>query len=63
MDQMNMSNTDRLVHIRHRVLAGIESIERDEYKEYEGREGLKKLAEEVKARGRQRLAQNASDHY
>ena len=46
--------------IRQRVLAGIESVEADEYKEYEGREGLKKLADEVKARGRKRLAQNAS---
>jgi antitoxin ParD1/3/4 len=46
--------------IRQRVLAGIESIERHEYKEYEGREGLKRLADGVKARGRKRLAQNAS---
>lgn len=44
--------------IRQRVLAGIESIEKGEYKEYEGREGLKRLADEVKARGRKRLAQN-----
>src|SRR5205807_9523279 len=33
----------QLEGIRQRVLAGIESIEADEYKEYEGREGLKKL--------------------
>src|SRR5437667_10387792 len=46
--------------IRQRVLAGIESIERYGYKEYDGREGLKKLADEVKARGRKRLAQEAS---
>jgi antitoxin ParD1/3/4 len=46
--------------IRQRVLAGIESIERGEYKEYEGREGLKRLADEVKARGRKRLAQSVS---
>lgn len=46
--------------IRQRVLAGIESVEAGEYQEYEGREGLKKLADEVKARGRKRLAQNAS---
>jgi hypothetical protein len=61
MDQMNMSSTDRLVRIRQRVLDSIESVARDEYKEYEGREGLKKLADEVKARGRKHLAQNASD--
>jgi antitoxin ParD1/3/4 len=43
--------------IRHRVRAGIDSIEAGEYREYEGREGLEKLADGVKARGRQRLAQ------
>jgi antitoxin ParD1/3/4 len=46
--------------IRQRVLAGIESVEGHKYKEYEGREGLKKLADEVKARGRKSLAQDAS---
>jgi antitoxin ParD1/3/4 len=50
----------QLDSIRQRVLAGIESIERHEYKEYEGREGLKRLADGVKARGRKRLAQDAS---
>ena len=42
--------------IRHRVLEGIESIERGEYKDYEGREGLKRLADGVKSRGRKLLA-------
>ena len=46
--------------IRQRVRAGIESIETGEFREYEGREGLKKLAEGTKARGRRLLAQEAS---
>ena len=41
--------------IRKRVLEGIAEIERGEYEEYEGREGLKRLTEEVKARGRRML--------
>ena len=47
--------------IRRRVLAGIESVETDKYTEFEGREGLAKLADRVKARGRKRLAQEAAD--
>ena len=42
--------------IRQRVRAGIESIDAGEYREYEGREGLKKLADGAKARGRKLLA-------
>jgi len=56
MNQMNISSAD-LVRIRQRVLAGIRSIEKGDYKEYEGREGLKRLADDVKARGRKHLAQ------
>ena len=48
---------EQLTGIRERVLSGIESIERGEYTEYEGPDDLKKLAEGVKARGRQLLAQ------
>jgi len=48
--------------IRRRVLASIESIEAGEYTEYEGREGLAKLADGVKARGRKLLAQEAAKH-
>ncbi len=51
---------EQLEGIRHRVRAGIESIAAGEYKEYEGREGLKKLADRVKVRGRKLLAQEAS---
>src|SRR6266568_3501027 len=38
----------QLEGIRRRVRAGIESIEAGEFAEYEGREGLKKLADGVK---------------
>jgi len=46
--------------IRRRVRASLESVEAGEYKEYEGREGLKKLADGVKARGRKLFDQEAS---
>ena len=42
------------------VLTGIEQIDGGKFTEYEGREGLGKLANEVKSSGRQRLAQRAS---
>lgn len=45
----------QLAGIRQRVLAGIEALESGNYTEYEGRDGLKSLADEVKARGRQQL--------
>jgi antitoxin ParD1/3/4 len=46
--------------IRSRVRAGIESMEAGRYREYDGREGLKELAEGVKARGRKLLAREDS---
>ncbi len=46
----------QLESIRQRVRSSIDSIAAGEFKEYEGREGLKELADEVKARGRGRLA-------
>ena len=52
----------QLERIRQRVRSSIESIEAGEYNEYEGREGLMKLADRVKARGRKRVAQEASAH-
>ncbi|MGH9607564.1 MAG: type II toxin-antitoxin system ParD family antitoxin [Terracidiphilus sp.] len=45
--------------IRKRVLEGIAEIERGEYEEYEGREGLKRLAEDIAARGHERLKRSA----
>jgi antitoxin ParD1/3/4 len=50
----------QLEGIRRRVRAGIESIEAGEFTEYEGREGLKKLADGVKARGRRLLGRTTS---
>lgn len=46
----------QLESIRRRVRSGIESIEGGEFEEYQGRKGLQELADEVKARGRRRLA-------
>jgi antitoxin ParD1/3/4 len=51
---------EQLDGIRRRVRARIEGIEAGNFVEYEGREGLKKLAEGVKARGRKLLAQVTS---
>lgn len=44
--------------IRRRVRASIESTESGHFTEYEGRDGLTKLADGVKARGRRLLAAN-----
>lgn len=46
--------------IRRRVRARIEGIEAGKFVEYDGREGLKKLADGVKTRGRRLIAQEAS---
>ena len=51
---------EQLQGIRQRVRASIESIDAGDYKEYEGREGLKKLADGTKLRGRKLLAREAS---
>ena len=50
----------QLDDIRQRVRASVEAIGSGEYVEYEGREGLKRLADGVKERGRKRLAREAS---
>ena len=55
-----MMTTKQIEGIRRRVLASIESVERGEYVECEGRDDLQKLAERVKARGRRLLAQEAA---
>jgi putative addiction module CopG family antidote len=47
----------QLEGIRQRVRASIEAIGAEEFAEYEGREGLRKLADGVKARGRKLIAQ------
>ena len=51
---------EQLDGIRRRVRAGIEGIEAGKFIEYDGREGLKRLADGVKARGRKLLAQETS---
>lgn len=51
---------EELDGIRRRVRNSIESIKAGKFAEYEGREGLKKLADGVKARGRKLLAQEVS---
>jgi antitoxin ParD1/3/4 len=46
--------------IRRRVLAGIKSIEAGDFSVHDGREGLSRLAADVKSRGRALLAREAS---
>jgi len=50
---------EQLDGIRRRVRASIDGVEAGKFFEYEGREGLQKLADGVKARGRQLLARQA----
>jgi len=51
---------EQLDGIRRRVRAGMEDIATGNFVEYEGREGLKTLAEGVKARGRKLLVREAA---
>ena len=51
---------EQLDSIRRRVRASIEGMEAGRFLEYEGREGLKRLADGVKARGRKLLVRKAS---
>jgi hypothetical protein len=46
--------------IRQRIRASIEGNKAGKFVEYEGREGLRKLADGVKTRGRKLLAQEPS---
>jgi predicted transcriptional regulator len=50
---MNISITEQQLRS---IREGMENIKAGRFTEYEGREGLKKLADEVKARGRKLLA-------
>ena len=50
-----LTDADKAV-IRERIRAGFAAIERGEYTDYVGREGLAELAAAVKSRGRKRLA-------
>ena len=47
---------DRLGQLRAEVSAGFDAIDRGEFEEYDARL-TKRLAEDIKARGRQRLAE------
>jgi len=51
---------EQLDGIRRRVRASIDGVEAAKFLDYEGREGLEKLADGLKARGRQLLARQAS---
>lgn len=55
-DVLSDLTQEQLEGIRRRVRSSIESIERGEYREYKGRDGLKELAHEVKSRGRKLIA-------
>ncbi len=46
----------QLEGIRRRVRSSVEAVDAGHYAEYEGREGLQRLAAEIKDRGRKRLA-------
>jgi antitoxin ParD1/3/4 len=52
---------EQLDGIRRRVRASIEGMEAGDFVEYEGRDGLKKLSDGVKAKGRRLLAQETVD--
>jgi putative addiction module CopG family antidote len=49
-----------LALVNRRVRRGFAAIERGEYTDYIGLDGLDRLAAEVKARGRKRLARSSS---
>lgn len=49
---------DELEEIRRKVHEGIADFEAGCYTEYKGRRGLKKLASDIKARGRAHLSKN-----
>jgi antitoxin ParD1/3/4 len=51
-DILSDLTTIQMDEIRQRVRGGIESIDAGAFVEYEGRDGIKKLTDEVKARGR-----------
>jgi antitoxin ParD1/3/4 len=48
---------EQLDALRHRVRTGVEAIAAGRFAEFEGRPGLKKLADAVQGRGRRLLAQ------
>ena len=59
-DVLTDLTAEQLGGIRRRVREGIGSIAAGNFLEYDGREGLKTLAENVKSRGRKLLARPAA---
>ena len=51
---------EQLDSVRRRIRGSIANMEAGKFAEYEGREGLRKLADGVKARGRKLLAKQSS---
>jgi len=58
-DLLSNMTDEQLKDIRRRVKSGIAAIEAGRFTEYEGREGLRILAEKVKRSGRSRLKKKA----
>ena len=56
-DILSNLSGEQIEGIRQRVRASIESLERGDFTEYEGREGLNKLSKTVKAKGCKLLRQ------
>jgi putative addiction module CopG family antidote len=59
-DLLTDFTSEQLDGIRRSVRSSIEGLAAGKFVEYEGREGLKKLAAETKIRGRRLLAEEAS---
>jgi antitoxin ParD1/3/4 len=59
-DVLSDLTAEQIEGIRQRVRASIDSVEHGEYVNCKGRDDLQKLAEQVKARGRRLLAQEAA---
>src|SRR5262249_27815166 len=57
---INGLTAGQLASARKGVVAGVASLERGDYTEYTGRQGLERLAADVKARGRRILAGRAA---
>jgi antitoxin ParD1/3/4 len=58
-DLLTDLNEQQLDGIRRRVRSGIVAIEAGDFEEYDGRDGLRKLADGVKGRGRKLLNSRA----
>ena len=59
-DILAQLSSEEVALVNRRAREGFAAIERGEYTDYVGHAGLDKLAAEVKARGRKRLARTSS---